>query len=125
MGRGGCRYFAEGLAGIVYLHETPMVGAERKNFANLHAYLPVNDPFETIFWTKLTKKKKDKLTKMYILMPTPPPPPSKANTSDKLRTNQTILRNWQRDCRILVTHDVLQLSRQTDTDKHILSLLIR
>ena len=44
-----------------------MAGAEGKNFANLHAYLPVNYIFETIFWTKLTKKQ-DKLTKMYILM---------------------------------------------------------
>ena len=33
-----------------------MVEAEGKSFANLHVYLPVNDPSETIFWTKLTKK---------------------------------------------------------------------
>ena len=58
MRRGGCRYFADGLAGIVYLREAPMVVAEGENFANLHGYLPVNDPFETIFWTKLTKKRR-------------------------------------------------------------------
>ena len=52
--RGGCRYFADGLAGSVYLREAPMV---EKN-SNLHAYLPVNDPFETFFWTKLTKKRR-------------------------------------------------------------------